>query len=134
MLIGQEPLVPPPGVHTFPQETPAPKRVLGPGARSCLVPRQQRSWKAASSDASKPPCGTMRPTERQRRLRLCSVSRACGISAGAVKVKQKEKSVWQPYMQNGTIPKSSKDGSTFHKPGSVSRRWRHYDVLRQGTS
>ena len=32
MLIGQEPLVPPPGVHTFPQETPAPKRVLGPGA------------------------------------------------------------------------------------------------------
>ena len=48
-----------------------------------------------------PHAGTMRPTERQRRLRLCSVSRACGISAGAVKVKQKEKSVWQPYMLNG---------------------------------
>ena len=36
MLIGQEPLVPPPGVHTFPQETPAPKRVLGPGGQPLL--------------------------------------------------------------------------------------------------
>ena len=37
MLIGQEPLVPPPGVHTFPQETPAPKRVLGPGGHYCSL-------------------------------------------------------------------------------------------------